>query len=279
MFVSMIFAMLMVVAFASPGKFIIEKLDITRDQASTILEGGQTAQDLILDLINEELKRKVNTGETKITIDQGDFIIDQTYPNQTLKPGCSSTVQALNRRAKGIIKSSSRIEGGVESIGSSTIRSFGAAHLDAELRIQSDIRGRLGFRFFGSCTNYARKTVGVYGVTSGRVSIIPSVEASGNISVNRAGANEILVMIRLDFSVYGVAKDWEINSLEVSSCTVRFLGIKLLSFCSLLENKARSEASKYINRFVEIDAPKIFKKMETALNAHDKELVVISLKY
>ena len=157
-------------------------------------------------------------------------------------------------------------------------QAFGAALIDAELQVDVGIRINLGFKIFGKCRCYARKTWGVFTKTTGKAKIQMSVEAK-DLTITKNGNNQIDITFKIVFGLTGYAKDWKINQLDVSKCSVKILGIKILSYCGLLKGLIQKEANKYINKFEEIEAPKIFKKLEDELKAKNDDLIEITLKY
>ena len=259
-------------------RFLIKSLVITPAQATQVLLGGTTAKDFVLDLINKEIKKRVEDGEINIDIQEGDFIVDAAYPDRKLAGSCGWWVDAISPKAKGIIKKSSKLEGNQTSPDPTHHQAFGAAIIDAELKVDVSFRLNLGVRFFGKCRRYARKTWPVSAVTTGKTKIQVSVEAR-DLKITRNGNNQIDISFLITYGLTGYAKDWKLNQFDVSKCSVSILGIKLFSYCGLIKGFAQKEADKYINKFEEIDAPKIFQKLADKLEAKNDNLVKISLKY
>ena len=105
-----------------------------------------------------------------------------------------------------------------------------------------------------------------------------SVEAK-DLTISKNGDKEIDISFQVIYGLTGYAKDWKINEFDVSKCSVKILGIKILSYCTEMKKFMEKEASKYINKFEEIDAPKIFQKLEDQLKAKNDNLLKIKLKY
>ena len=124
--------------------FLLQSLDISQSDAVKIVLDGTSAKDIVLDLINKELKKRVENGQISVDIQEGDFILNAAYPSKKMAGSCSWWVDAINPKATGIIKKSSKLEGGLTSPDPTHHQAFGAALIDAELHVDVGVRANLG---------------------------------------------------------------------------------------------------------------------------------------
>ena len=69
--------------------FLLQSLDISQSDAIKIVQDGTSAKDIVLDLINKELKKRVENGQISVDIQEGDFILNAAYPSKKMAGSCS----------------------------------------------------------------------------------------------------------------------------------------------------------------------------------------------
>jgi len=145
---------------AGAAAFPITVLELTQEQFAK-LNSTSPHEQLATSILLPQLSSFFKHSESAITVDPGDVVIQSRLSDTTIDDDCNHQVEALNGHAKGNIKNSSFLTGGIKLTWQS-VTVFMDAELDSVLDIGGDVRVRLGKHIFGHhCTQLARKTMGI----------------------------------------------------------------------------------------------------------------------
>lgn len=255
--------------------FPITSLELTKDQFSKLNSTGPR-DGLATSLLLPHLSAFFKQAESAIKIESGDIIIEEHFPDTTIDDDCNHKVEALNGHAKGDIKNSSFLTGGLK-VSWKSVSVFIDAELDAILDIGGDVRVRVGKHIFGHhCTQLARKTMGL------------SVDSDGqnSIGINMTASNAHLEYLNstwyLSFNfhadVVGTVLKWNVDKITADGCKIKILGIEIASVCGYVERHVKDKLQSLLNTVERIDAPKILKKLQDKINTAIGSTVRIPLK-
>ncbi|CAE6912212.1 unnamed protein product [Symbiodinium sp. CCMP2592] len=255
--------------------FPITSLELTKDQFAKLNSTGPR-DGLATSLLLPHLSAFFKQAESAIKIESGDIIIEEHFPDTTIDDDCNHKVEALNGHAKGDIKNSSFLTGGLK-VSWKSVSVFIDAELDAILDIGGDVRVRIGKHIFGHhCTQLARKTMGL------------SVDSDGQngVGINMTASNAHLEYLNstwyLSFNfhadVVGTVLKWNVDKITADGCKIKILGIEIASVCGYVERHVKDKLQSLLNTVERIDAPKILKKVEDKINTAIGSTVRIPLK-
>ena len=69
------------------------------------------------------------------------------------------------------------------------------------------------------------------------------------------------IKIDLDANI----KHFYVDRVKLQNCDVKFLGLKLFSYCGLIEKTVKESAEKYVRKFNVFKLPKILNRIEELL--------------
>jgi len=116
-----------------------------------------------------------------------------------------------------------------------------------------------------ACKRIVRKTVGFDLVSSGTVRMGVGVNFT-DIRVTPTDSGVQLSFVP-SFHIMGQIISWKMDQVKASDCTERLAGLKLFSYCSFLEKRARKEITKNMEKIQEVKLPAVIKKVEAKLQA------------
>lgn len=74
-----------------------------------------------------------------------------------------------------------------------------------------------------------------------------------------------MLKFNLDFGLVGRPHGWIVNNVDASKCQLKIGGLKIVSYCSLVEKLVKKGVQQYLDKWAEFDAPKLVKKLEAKL--------------
>lgn len=211
-----------------------------------------------------------------ISVEPGDIIIEDHFPDTTIDDDCHHKVEALNGHATGDLKNSSFLTGGVK-ISWKTASVFVDGELDAKLDIGGDVRVRLGKHIFGHhCTQLARKTMGLNVDSDGKNGVGINMTASNAHLEHLNGTWYLAFNFHAD--VVGTVLQWNVDKITADGCKIKILGIEIASVCGYVERHVKDKLQSLLNSVERVDAPKILSKLEDRINTAIGSVVRIPLK-
>mmetsp|Transcript_101074 Transcript_101074/g.240870 ORF Transcript_101074/g.240870 Transcript_101074/m.240870 type:complete len:282 (-) Transcript_101074:108-953(-) len=254
--------------------FPVGSLELTKDQFNKLNASG--ADPLATSILLPHLSDFFKAAENAITIERGDIIIEEHFPDTTIDDDCNHKVEALNGHAKGDIKNTSFLSGGVK-VSWKSVSVFMDAELDALLDIGGDVCVRLGKHIFGHhCSQFARKTVGLTVDSDGKNGIGINMTAS-NAHLEQANSTWYLVF-NFHADVVGTVLQWNVDKITADGCKIKILGIEILSVCGYIERHVKDKLQSLLNTVERVDAPKLLQKLSDKINTAIGAVVRIPLK-
>eukprot|EP00947_MAST-08B_sp_MAST-8B-sp1_P001352 g1352.t1 len=206
--------------------------------------------------------------------------ISGSLPDQVVDNSCSHTVTAEHPHGTGQLLNSSYLRFGVNNITWKEISVFADARVDATLDIDSGIKVEVGKHIFGHhCTHFGHKTVDVKVDSHGRNGVGINMTAS-NATLQKDPTRPGVLDLVFDFhaDVVGLVLSWDVSDVVVNHCKIEILGIKIGSYCGLLERLIKNGVNKLSAKATKLVAPKLQEKLEKAINTAIGSQVRIPLK-
>ena len=206
-----------------------------------------------------------------------DFTISGKYADQTVSDHCHARVSLLNNHYSGTALHGSYLNGTIK-VGWPDSSAFASAYLDAVLKLSGDVRIRLGQRIFGHCPQIARDTLNLKLHAHGQNLIAASLDLQ-NLKIAKVNGTWSIVF-NLKFSLKGTSLQWKMDDVNVQhGCTLKVLGIKILSVCGWVERKVREKANELMNKISNVYAPNLVHRIEAAFQSKIGDTVVIPLTW
>ena len=206
-----------------------------------------------------------------------DFTISGKYADQTVSDHCHARVSLLNNHYSGTALHGSYLNGTIK-VGWPDSSAFASAYLDAVLKLSGDIRIRLGQRIFGHCPQIARDTLNLELNAHGQNLIAASLDLQ-NLKIAKVNGTWSIIF-NLKFSLKGTSLQWKMDDVNVQhGCTLKVLGIKILSVCGWVEHKVRDKANELMNKILNVYAPKLLHRIEAAFRSKIGDTVIIPLTW
>jgi len=260
------------------GGLPLSSFNLTVDQIEKLRSGDDESLSLAKDLINDALKEYVKEGNVDIVIEDNDIIIDAAFDDRVLKDRCSLKLFALNPRARGTIKRSSKLQADIYD-GDFSFGEFSAAakaDLDVQLDLIFDFRAQVGAKIFGKCRKIGRDTLGIDLKTSGKAVVAVALEGT-DIEI---GPNLENIKFKLNLSILGRLDNWNVDDLDVSKCQVKlFNRVEIGSYCSAAKTLIQRALQGYINKWTKVEAPKLIEKLERKIQSKVGDEIVIPLNF
>jgi len=260
------------------GGLPLSSFNLTVDQIEKLRSGDDESLSLAKDLINDALKEYVKEGNVDIVIEDNDIIIDAAFDDRVLKDRCSLKLFALNPRARGTIKRSSKLQADIYD-GDFSFGEFSAAakaDLDVQLDLIFDFRAQVGAKIFGKCRKIGRDTLGIVLKTSGKAVVAVALEGT-DIEI---GPNLENIKFKLNLSILGRLDNWNVDDLDVSKCQVKlFNRVEIGSYCSAAKTLIQRALQGYINKWTKVEAPKLIEKLERKIQSKVGDEIVIPLNF
>jgi len=274
LYVSCVFIQLSLVFGGLP----LSSFNLTVDQIEKLRSGDDESLSLAKDIINDALKEYVKEGNVDIVIEDNDIIIDAAFDDRVLKDRCSLKLFALNPRARGTIKRSSKLQADIYD-GDFSFGEFSAAakaDLDVQLDLIFDFRAQVGAKIFGKCRKIGRDTLGIDLKTSGKAVVAVALEGT-DIEI---GPNLENIKFKLNLSILGRLDNWNVDDLDVSKCQVKlFNRVEIGSYCSAAKTLIQRALQGYINKWTKVEAPKLIEKLERKIQSKVGDEIVIPLNF
>lgn len=263
------------------NSFPIDNLAITSSQAAQLNQSSPSSASarevLATSLILPKLQDFFKMATARIEVRPGDIVIQQRFPDTTIDDSCSHTVQALNGHAKGDIKNSSYLDGGIQ-VSWKGVSVFVDAEFDAALDIGGDVRVRVGKHIFGHhCSHLGRKTMGLDIVSDGKNAVGINMTASGAHLEHSNGTWFLAFSFHAD--VVGRVMQWNVEKITADGCKIKILGIQIASVCGYVERKVKDKVQVLLDKVTRIDAPKILQRLQDKINTAIGSTVRIPLKW
>ena len=206
-----------------------------------------------------------------------DFTISGKYADQTVSDHCHARVSLLNNHYSGTALHGSYLNGTIK-VGWPDSSAFASAYLDAVLKLSGDVRIRLGQRIFGHCPQIARDTLNLKLHAHGQNLIAASLDLQ-NLKIAKVNGTWSIVF-NLKFSLKDTSLQWKMDDVNVQhGCTLKVLGIKILSVCGWVERKVREKANELMNKISNVYAPNLVHRIEAAFQSKIGDTVVIPLTW
>jgi len=274
LYVSCVFIQLSLVFGGLP----LSSFNLTLDQIEKLRSGDDESLSLAKDIINDALKEYVKEGNVDIVIEDNDIIIDAAFDDRVLKDRCSLKLFALNPKARGTIKRSSKLQADIYD-GDFSFGEFSAAakaDLDVQLDLIFDFRAQVGAKIFGKCRKIGRDTLGIDLKTSGKAVVAVALEGT-DITI---GPNLENIKFKLNLSILGRLDNWNVDDLDVSKCQVKlFNRVEIGSYCSAAKTLIQKALQGYINKWTKVEAPKLIEKLERKIQSKVGDEIVIPLNF
>jgi len=241
------------------GGLPLHSFNLALEQSDKLSSGNDESIALALEIMNDALNNYVKEGNVNIAIENNDIIIDAAFNDRILEDRCRLKVFALHPKTKGTIKRSSELKADVGEFSA-----LAKADLDLQLALNFDLRAQIGIKIFGKCRRIGRDTLGIDLKTSGKAILAVALEAT-DIKIDPNLEN---IKGKLNIKILGRLENWNVDDLDVSKCEVRlFNRVKIGSYCSFARHEIKKELQKYINKWTQIEAPKVIAKLERKMNS------------
>jgi len=267
------------------GRLVIQEINLSDAELDNCKQLGDTARSnqAAGQAAARALREYMTRNHVKIVVDKSDVVgTSQRYPNEGISTGHSCKVTA---QAQSVVASVAMVPGSVALDPAGVVyldevkNSIAVADVKHSISVRLDVRVWGGFRFFGRCKKYARKTCSTDGYAEGTNRLAVNLAAS-NTLVECVNGEEHLTF-NLDASVVSERNDASYPAVQVgrrSGCNIRVLGVRLFS----INSKIQSYASRYVrsarSRLQALRGPRLVAELEKKLGVHLGSTVHLKVK-
>ena len=227
-------------------------------------------------LLLPQLQNFFSLPENEIYISPSDNSIHAKLQNIKIDGSCRHEINCLNNKFDGTLQKGSYLSGKVK-INFHEIKIMAAAELDAKIDISTDVRVRVGQRFFGHCPQLARKTVGINVASEGKVGI--GLELVAKDAKILKIDDKWFLSFKFLVNIYGTVTGWKTDDIHVHNCKIKILGIQIASVCGFIERKLKSKINQIVQKAENIQVPSIIKKLEDKIKAKIGDEIRIPLSF
>mmetsp|Transcript_85138 Transcript_85138/g.214684 ORF Transcript_85138/g.214684 Transcript_85138/m.214684 type:complete len:310 (-) Transcript_85138:69-998(-) len=198
--------------------------------------------------------------------------LHESLPDMQLDGDCKHKVTAESPKASGEILHGSSLMFGVNKIQWQDVEVFADALLDASSEVDTDAKIEVGqpWSALGKhhCSKLGQKTFGLKVKSQGKVSLGMNASCS-NARIEKASGGKAGFDLVFTFKVEHIGMvmpNWQ-TQVDASDCKVEFMGIKLGSYCGIVEKKVREGVLKAVLQVNTVSAPAISARLEQLLQA------------
>jgi len=227
------------------------------------------------------LKEFMTKNHIQFIVDKGDVSVHQSYPDEKIDTGhsCSVTAEAQDVRARAeMVRGSVNLTTGGFLYIDQLRNSIAVANVDHKLTVNLRIRVWGGFKFFGKCKRYGRKTCETSGTSKGTNHIAVNLIASEVLTECVAGQEHLT--FNLDVKVFNEAKQKTYASVSVgkrSGCNLNVLGIRITSINSKVQKYASRYTTAKPGRFDELRGSRLVAELERKLGVRLGSTVTVPI--
>lgn len=264
------FLVLSILLFQLASAFPIDSVQLTKEELAMLQDASvstQQKQVLATEKLLPGLRIFFNSSANAIQVDVDDVSTTQQFPDTRVDDNCHHKITAEHPVATGKITSDTYLQFGVADISWKGATVFADASVGATLDIDAAVKVWVGEKIFGHCQKIGQKTVGVNVYSTGVNGLGLNFTASNpHVAVSASKSGFDLVF---DFhaDVIGLVLSWNVDDVTVHNCKIEILGIKIGSYCSLIEKAMMNGLTKLTTDISTVIAPNIQAKLEAALNA------------
>lgn len=271
-------AVFLLLVTGAMAAFPVTTVKFTQAQLDTMLSNATKpdAKDaLATSNVLPYLRAVFGPTSTALQVTPDDVSIDGPIPDATIDDSCSHKVTSHGGTAGGAILDTSYLRFGVKNISWTGVSVFAEAELDAQLTLKTDVTVKVGAKVFKHCDKIAQKTVGIDVLSKGQNGVGITFTAYNASVVPIKGGFELV--FNFHASVVGLIIDWDIDHIDVSHCTIEILGIKILSYCGVLEKLIKTGVNNLLGKTEAVVAPRLQHKLESAINTAIGSIVRIPI--
>lgn len=257
--------------------FPVTEVSLTLAEFSELTNGTAAQKEaLATSKILPGLRIFFNKTAHAIQIDTSDIVISETLPDEKVDTSCDHEVTAEHPKVTGSVANTSYLQFGVSHIGWKGVSVFADARVDAGLEIDSDVKVEIGKKVLGHCEHLGHKTVGVNVYSTGHNGVGLNMTASHAHIVHTSTGYDLVFNFSVD--VVGLVLDWNVDDVVAHNCKIEILGIKIGSYCGLIEKAIKSGMAKLTTDVSKVVAPNLEKKLQTLINTAIGSQVSIPIK-
>lgn len=257
--------------------FPVPSLTVSSTTFAALNSTGSHRDSLATNTLLPALQDIFKRTEYAIEVEQGDLVIQSSFPDEQIDGNCHHKIDAEHLKATGTIEKSSFLKFGIANVSWHGATIFTEGEFDAKLDINLDTCVRTGVEIFGHhCSQVARKTVGMDVLSDGKVGVGINMTAY-NAHIAKINGTWSLVL-NFHASVVGTVMTWNIDKVTADNCKIKILGITIASVCGFIESHVKDEAQKLTDHVTTVTAPNLLKKLEAKVNTAIGSEVVIPLR-
>lgn len=255
---------------------------LTASQATIdLFQSGKANNDtLAVKMLLPSLQHLFQQDKYKIPVEADDIQIQQSFPEVKIDTTCSHTIDADNGQALGKVQNTSYLKWGIANVSWQGATVFTEGEMDAILNIGALVRVKTGtdkIPFSKKCHIIAEDKVHLELDSTGKVGVGLNLTAS---HAHLAVVKGVLSLVfNFHASVTGQVLKWNVQEVTVhKGCKLEILGITIFSVCKYIADKVKEEANLLTDKVMDVEAPKLLQKLQTAINTMIGDEVVIPLK-
>jgi len=230
--------------------------------------------------VSQALKQYMEKNHVKFAIESGDVKLTEGLPNQRVDTGHSCTKTA---EARGVtitaemVNDNDELDSMAINYFEMTKLAFLSGDVPHKVTFRADIRVWLGFKLFGDCKNYGRKTCATEATSTGINKVLVTLSASDYQTYTIGGQDylEFKLGIQVENILEDSATYAPMSAPRGSGCNLEVLGIKIDSIDKYIQRGANSYLKSQVNKVNELRGPKLIQRLEDVLQAKLGSVVTI----
>jgi hypothetical protein len=275
----MVKLVVLTLALALASAFPIKQLDLSKSVFDELNSSTTTAAkkvQLATNALLPHLRVFFNSTAHAIEVDVGDVAVHVTEPDQVIDSSCDHKVTAEHPTGTGTLDKGTKLQFGLSKINWTEATVFIDGQANADLDIKADVKVELGKHIIHGCTHLGHKTVGI-DVTSHGVNGLGMNFTASKAHITKTGSTYNLVF-DFDVDVVTIVMTWDVTHIDVSHCKIEILGIKIASYCGLIESAIKKGVNNLSKKTSRVTAPKLAAKLASAIQTAIGSTVTIPLK-
>jgi hypothetical protein len=253
----------------------------TNQATIDLFQAGKANNDtLAVKMLLPSLQHLFQQDQYKIAVEAEDIQIQKSFPEVKIDTHCSHTIDADNGQALAKVKNTSYLKWGVANVSWHGATVFTDGEMDAVLDIGAFVRVKTGtdkIPFSKKCHIIAEDKTQLELDSVGKVGVGLNFTTSHTHLAIVKGV--LSLVFNFHASVTGQVLKWNVPDVKVHrGCKLEILGITIFSVCGYIADKIKEEANLLTDKVMDVEAPKLLAKLQTAINTIIGDEVVIPLK-
>lgn len=268
--------------------------------------GSKANSELVTFILSRKLYDFLSRTQIKVEVRDGEATLEAQMPPLSIVDRCDLSMKSAPAFLKGRVRKSTYLKASGEfgglTIGDPLSAAIFNGHVDFDMSLATSVSARLGKPFFNNCFTKFNQELPLNLKAHGSVYIgvkartfdvrierrLPSqpyvqgrtIDLDLDDILPKGSVNDGLqpfLVFKIDFKLEAILKSIRIDHINIGNCDVRFGGLRVFSYCSLIRNTVNRAVKGVARDLNEVHAPNILRQIESILKYRVGEEIAIPL--